>query len=414
MKSSTTEIKIQISLNEWQKTVLRNEKRFTVISAGRQCGKTFYCVFRIVAKAFENARSVNWWVAPTYDPSRMAFRRVIDFLISNDIPCDYNKSELRITLFNGSVIQFKSADREEGLRGETVNFMVIDEMGLIKRDVWEFALRGTITATQANVIFIGTPKGKNLFFELWMKGQDARQKEYVSFQYSSNASKYFPDAEWQQVKSLPMRIFQQEYEARFLDDGGEVFRNIRDCIRGQYEEPTDRRTFYAGVDLAKSSDYSVICILNDKGHLVHFERFNDIAYTIQKERITRTVGRYRAHTYIDSTGVGDPIFDDLSLSDLAINSFKFTNISKRQIIEALSMAIERAEISFPEEPDLINELSTFTFEQLPSGMIRYNAPSGLHDDCVIALALAYHSYAGNRHAKGDFTGMGRRISQDFA
>ena len=228
-------MQITIELSKWQKRVYRNRKRFTVISAGRQSGKTHLCIFLIILHAITNKRSVNWWVAPTYDPAKIAFRRCLNFLQDKKIPHHVNRSELRITLSNQAIIQFRSADREDGLRGETVNFIVIDEMGLLKRDAWEFALRGTITVTNADAIFIGTPKGKNLFYDLFVKGQDPQNDEYISFQVESRESPYFTAREWEQVQRLPQRVFEQEYQAKFIDDGGEVFRGVRECVKGTFD-----------------------------------------------------------------------------------------------------------------------------------------------------------------------------------
>ena len=382
-------MRVEIELSKWQKRVFRNRKRFTVISAGRQSGKTFLCVFLIILFALTRKRSISWWVAPTYDPARMAFRRCINFLIDNKIPHDANRSELRITLpFNGSVIQFRSADREDGLRGETVDFIVIDEMGLLKRDAWEYALRGTITATNADAVFIGTPKGKNLFYELFVRGQDPADTEHASFNVESRESPYFSEREWAEVQRLPQRVFEQEYRAQFIDDGGEVFRGVRECVRGQLEPIRHgKKTYYCGVDLAKSMDYTVICILDNHGHLCHFDRFNDISWSVQKSRIVDACRKYDAYALLDSTGLGDPILDDLS-PHIRVDGYKFNNTSKRQLVESLIMAIERQEISYPDIPELINEMSTFTFEQTDGGVIKYHAPDGMHDDIVIALALA--------------------------
>ena len=393
---TTSSKTIEISLDKWQQDILiaSNGKRFVTASIGRQSGKTYLAVAFIILKALQNIKSINWWIAPTYGPSKMAFRRALEFLNINKIPYDVNRSDLRITFQGGSVIDFKSGDREEGLRGESVDFMVIDEIGLIKRDVWDYALRGTITATKGQVFFIGTPKGKNLFYELFQAGQDDSQPEFISFQHPSNISAFFPDSEWELVKQLPERVFRQEYQAEFLDDGGEVFRNIRGCIQGGLEQYKTSKQYYAGIDLAKTVDYSVICILDENAHLVAFDRFKDVAWTIQKERIKKLVSQYRAFCYLDSTGVGDPVLDDLLASGLPVQGYKFTSTSKRQLIEKLSIAVERNEISFPEIPELINELNIFAFEQLPSGGMRYSAPSGLHDDIVIALALAYFAHGG--------------------
>jgi len=217
----------------------------------------------------------------------------------------------------------------------------------------------------------------------------------------------FSATEWEEVKRLPQRIFEQEYQAKFIDDGGEVFRGIMDCIAGDLEPYHPGKTYYAGVDLAKSYDYTVISILDGNGHLCAFDRFNDISWTVQKQRIIDLCNKYDAYAVIDSTGIGDPILDDLNAHIRAIG-YKFTNISKRQLIESLAMSIERREITFPEIPELINELSIFTFEQTSGGLIRYSAPDGLHDDIVISLALAHQAYYGNRGHGESFTEIGER------
>ncbi|MCP3681203.1 MAG: hypothetical protein GY861_00800, partial [bacterium] len=330
-----------------------DDYRFVVISAGRQSGKTFLGIYKLFQNSMEKPNSVNWWVSPTYTNSKIAFRRLVTFLHENRIGHHTNRADLRIDLdINKAAIEFKSADREEGLRGETVDFMVIDEMGMIKRDAWQFALRGTITITEAQVMFIGTPKGKNLFYELYTWGMDKLKPDYVSFQFDSKASPYFSDEEWNIVSEFPERIFRQEYQAEFLDDGGEVFRNIRDCIKGPMGNIpfTPKNSYYAGVDLGKSVDFSVICILDNYGHLVFYDRFKDVDWSLQKPRIVNACGQYRAFTKMDSTGLGDPILSDVMRSGIAIQGFKFSNISKRQLIEKLAMAIERAEITFPEIP----------------------------------------------------------------
>jgi phage FluMu gp28-like protein len=323
-----------------------------------------------------------------------------------------NKQELRMEFPNGSAIDFKSADREEGLRGESVNFLIVDEMGFIKRDIWQFALRGTITATNGRALFIGTPKGKNLFYELYQKGQDREETDYISFQFESRVSPYFSAHEWEQVKSLPQRVFEQEYKAHFIDSGGEVFRNISDCIGGELRPPKTGQRYYAGVDLARTVDYSVVCILNQDRQLVAFDRFNTLSWKVQKDRIISLCKRYDAHTLVDSTGVGDPIYDDLCRAGLGVESFKFSNLSKRQIVEALAMVIDRAEIRFPEIPELINELEIFTFDETSSGLIRYAAPDGMHDDIVMAMALANWA-AGGQASPEDFTDSGERANYSW-
>jgi hypothetical protein len=120
---------------------------------------------------------------------------------------------------------------------------------------------------------------------------------------------------------------------------------------------------------------------------------------------------FDAYTIIDSTGLGDPILDDLA-PDIRVSGYKFTNISKRQLIEALIVSVERAEISFPEIPELLNEMSIFAFEQGETGTIRYNAPEGMHDDIVISLALANWACSRGRGADGSLDSEDGRETQD--
>lgn len=399
----------------WQRSVYRelNKHRFIVIAAGRQSGKTLFCVMVSIIHALKHANSTVWWVAPIYDQSRIGMRRIIKFLAKYKIPHNVNKTELSVSFQNGSTIWFKSGDKEDSLRGETVDFMVIDEMGLMKRDVWEYSLRGTITVTRARVMFIGTAKGKNLFYELWVKGQDREQAEYISYQFESRDNPYFSAEEWDHVKLLPQRVFEQEYLSKFIDDGGAVFRGVRDCIKGDLDTRRhSAKSYYAGIDLAKSHDYTVVYILDNDGHMVFQDRFNDISWGVQKERIIKSVKHYDAYCLMDSTGLGDPILDDL-MPYIRVDGYKFSNTSKRQLIEFLAMAIERQEISFPEIPELINELSIYTFEQTESGLIKYNAPDGMHDDCVIALALAAWACLRGRGSVDSFDMSGSREEYDF-
>jgi len=145
-----------------------------------------------------------------------------------------------------------------------------------------------------------------------------------------------------------------------------------------------------GVDLAKHQDFTVICTLNQhNNHLVDFDRFGEVNWVLQKKRIIAKAKQYNnARTLIDSTGVGDPIFDDLQRSGIAVQGYKFTSASKADLIENLIMMIEQQQISYPDIPELVNELKLYGYETLPSGTIRYGAPESYHDDCVTALALA--------------------------
>jgi hypothetical protein len=151
-----------------------------------------------------------------------------------------------------------------------------------------------------------------------------------------------------------------------------------------------------GVDLAKSVDWSVIIGIDANGSVCHYERFQ------RDWRITRqTISALpRIATLIDSTGVGDPIFEDLARDGRPVEGYKFTSHSKQQLMEGLVAAIQQRLISFP-DGQITRELEVFEYQYTPHG-VRYSAPSGFTDDCVMALGLAWHKYQRSRGA-GKYT-----------
>jgi len=170
-----------------------------------------------------------------------------------------------------------------------------------------------------------------------------------------------------------------------------VFRRIRENIDGIFEEPRLNHRYQMGVDLARLQDFTVITVVDRHSHqVVHFDRFNQIDWNLQKARIEATCRRYNlANVVIDSSGVGDAVVEDLKRLGLPIKEFKFSNSSKKQLIENLAIKIEQGLVKYPNIPELINELEVFTYEMTPSGNVRYNAPEGETDDCVISACLAY-------------------------
>jgi phage terminase large subunit-like protein len=143
------------------------------------------------------------------------------------------------------------------------------------------------------------------------------------------------------------------------------------------------------VDLAKHVDFTVIIVLDQNGHLCYFDRFSQIDWTFQEKRIVEVAKKYNnARILVDSSGVGDPIYENLRRAGVQVEGYKFTNASKKDLIENLSIAIENKTISYPDIPVLLSELGLFGYKISQAGITTYNAPDGYHDDSVIALALA--------------------------
>jgi len=381
-------LKIPYAPHNAQREFHNSKARFRILAAGRRFGKSQAAVNEAIKFALTHNKKVVWIVAPVYSQAMIDWRMFKHFL-PREVVKQLFLTEKYMELINGSTIWIKSGDNPDTLRGEGIDFLVIDEAAMIKQEVWEEALRPALSDKQGKAVMISSPKGHNWFFELWTRGQDPHFQEYQSWRFPTQQNPYILQAEISEAKeTLPEMVFRQEFGAEFLDDIGAVFRGVERCIKGPFSEPNPGETYIMGVDLAKYTDYTVLSILDSRGHLVAFDRFNQIDWAFQKQRIITLAQKYKSKIIIDSTGVGDPIFEDLQRAGLQIEGYKFTNESKKQLIEGLSIAIEQQKIIYPDIPELINELRIFGYKIGKTGTITYNAPQGYHDDCVISIALA--------------------------
>ena len=379
-------------VTSYQQAILDCEERFTITAASTKTGKTASHIIWLFEQALKckEGQSV-WWVAPVYQQAEIAFRRMktqvtdVNFFQSNE-------TKLLLTLPTGSRIEFKSGEKPDNLYGDDVFAAVIDEASRMREESW-YAMRSTLTATQGKCKLIGNVKGKkNWFYKL---GERARQGEpdYKYFKitaYDAAREGIISEKEIEQAKrDLPDYVFRELYLAEPADDKSNPFGldAIRKCIAPLSNKPA----VSFGIDLAKYTDWTVITGLDSENRVCYSDRFqNDWSQT--KQRIIGVVGKTPA--YIDATGIGDPIVEDLQKILPKIFGFKYTTQSKQQLIESLVMEIQANTIRFPDEP-YGSELENFEFEYTRTG-VRYTAPPGLHDDAVNSLALANDCKKHNR------------------
>jgi hypothetical protein len=195
---------------------------------------------------------------------------------------------------------------------------------------------------------------------------------------------------------LPERIFRQEYLADFIDDAGGVFRRVMDCAMANPQDVADpAHDYIIGVDWGKHNDYTVLAVIDStEKALVYLDRFNQIDYSVQVSRLQTLYDRFKPGLVIaERNSMGEPLIEQLQREGMNVQAFTTTNASKAQAIDALALAFERGDLQIIPDPVLIGELQAFEAKRLPSGMLRYSAPEGMHDDCVMALALAWHGVA---------------------
>ena len=326
-----------------------------------------------------------WWVAPTYDLADRGLAGIYDSA-PREIFGKPNKVKKVLPLITGTEVQFRTADNPVSLLGKGIHLLIIDEAGQIKDEIWHRYLRRTLLDHKGDALFISTPTGKNWFYELYRKGQDELQDEFKSWAFPSGTNPMLDQLELAKIKAdLPELIWRQEYMAEFLDEANQVFRNIQGCVSGKVQEPVPMSVYSMGVDLAKYQDFTVITVMNEDGHVVYYDRFNQLDWNFQKARIKVAAETYTAQVLLDSTGIGDPIYDDLLKMGVNVAPYRFTNQTKRQLIENLSIQMDQGNISFPPIDQLINELRAFECKLSGTGLLQY---SGNPDDSVISLALA--------------------------
>lgn len=289
---------------------------------------------------------------------------------------------------NGATIWFKGSENPDSLYGEDVYAAVIDEATRVKEPSF-FAVRSTLTATRGPMRIIGNVNGKRNWAYLLARRAESGESDmhYAKITAYDAVKAGVLDAEEIEdaQRLLPEYVFKELYLAEASDDGSNPFgaSHIEACTMPLSVAPV----VAWGVDLAKSVDWTVIIGFDAEGVTSNFQRFQR-PWAETSSAILSSITDGTA--YVDSTGVGDPIVEGLQRETPGVfEAFHFSAPSKQRLMEGLAVAIQKQEIGFPEGP-ITDELNTFTYEYTRTG-VRYTAPEGLHDDCVVGLGLANHA-----------------------
>jgi hypothetical protein len=377
---------IESVFHDSQREVYRNLARFSVLEIGRRWGKTTFG--HVVAQYEAIAGKKVGWFAPSYkylaDPVR-GFEKSLGRLIRS-----HDRMEKRMTLRTGGTIDFWSLEGkggEDAGRGRDYDLIVFDEAGFVPVLLrnWREATRATLTDRKGRALFLGTPKGTGDFHRLFLEAESDTTGQMRAFRVGSARNPFLdPDEIEAARRMLPTEVFMQEYEGVPAEDGGNPFG--LDAIRSCIGPLSDGKPECWGVDLAKSQDWTVAIALDADGAVCRAERWQS-PWHVTRERLARMIGDLPAQ--IDSTGVGDPIVEDLKRVCRRVEGYKFTSQTKQQLMEGLQIAIQTKEIRFP-DGWLRNELEAFGFRYSGRGAVQYEATAG-HDDGVCALSLALMS-----------------------
>jgi len=333
------------------------------------------------------------WFSPNYKYLMEVWRDLVRLLAP--VARRVNSSEHRIELVTGGVIEAWSLDNRDAGRSRKYKRVIIDEAAMVPYlgASWNEAISATLADYKGDAWLLSTPKGRNFFWEAWMLGQDPLKPEWMSWQIPTSQNPFIAPSEIAaQKERLPERVYQQEWEAKFLEDAGGVFRRVAESATAvPQNEAMYGHQYIIGVDWGRQNDFTVLSVIDiQTQELVYLDRFNQIEYVIQSGRLKALCDRFKPDTIIaEENSIGAPIIEQLRRMGLPVRGFMTTNASKAAIIDGLALAFEQGSIKILNDVVLVNELQAYEMERLPSGTLRYGAPQGQHDDCVIALALAW-------------------------
>ena len=370
-----------------------------IVACGVRFGKSLCAAMEGLAAAMEpRERALGWIVAPTYDLSERVFNQAVTIAVSHlkHRIVKVSEHDRRLVLRNlgGGVseIRGKSADNPISLLGEGLDFLIVDEASRLRPSIWEGHLSQRLIDRKGWALLISTPKGKGWYYDLWKRGQGA-DPAFQSWNLPSWSNPLLAREEIEaQREQLPERVFRQELGAEFLEGSGAVFRYVRERATGEWQDATPGERYSAGLDLAKVQDFSVLTIMNQRREVVFMDRFHRLDWIVQITRIKAALERYHyCQVLVDSTGAGEPIYEQLLRAGIHARPYAFTAASKSDLVNNLALALEQGRITLPRAelaPELVDELESFEFSVTEAGSVRMSAPSGVHDDCVMSLALA--------------------------
>lgn len=404
------ELKIPYKPRPYQLKIHNDPHRFKIAVFHRQAGKTTFAINELIKKMILEP-GVYLYVAPEKSQAKNIIWKDPTVLFKY-LPAELikKKNEVELTVYlkktvpnqPGSVFYIEGADNIDRMRGLKPKGVILDEYAQMKPEVWTEVLFPAINQSGGWVIFIGTFKGKNHFYDLFSKYFDwstleaIENEDYVAFYLPETRNEFFTDNQRRMAReTMPEMQYKQEYGCEPMSGVSSVFPSITPLLTGSLKAKNPNHFYSMGIDLAKSVDYTAVSIIDRNTHCLVYQSRWQGDWNTTMETLTSLYKAWNRPTVtIDSTGVGDPISEMLKRRGMRMteaSDFKFSGKSKDQLVKKMCLFFSEKKITLPnsdEIPNLVNEIEQYAYEILPSGKIRYSAPSGKHDDEVMSLGLA--------------------------
>jgi len=374
-----------------------------VAFAGRRFGKTDAYVQRIFWH-MPGRPGLYWWVGLSWQSASMkrAWREVTGIarrvlhVYGLDERRYINNSRFEIKLPGMGEIWFRTAERPSSLAGEGIRGVVMDEFSLMQEIVWTEYVQATLLDYGGWAAFSGVPKGPNWAANLWRAASD--RDGWLQIHATSYDNKYIDKSAIDAIRgTVPEWLFNQEYLAQIVSGEGAVFRNVITCAKSAWlDAPEPGHQYVAGVDVADANDYTVISVFDVAAKReVYKDRFRRVGYMALEDRLHAIYQKFGLSSMaIEDNSIGQPVIDHLMARGMDIIPFHTSPATKAPIIQALASAFEHEEISILPDEVTINELTAYEAKKRAAGY-SYSAPTGMHDDTVMALAIAWWAINGD-------------------
>ena len=363
---------------------------------GRRWGKTYMA--GVYALTVADLGGAVAWVVPTYKNARAPWRFAEATVAPAARRLRINRAERVIEFPSGGRLSVYSADNDASLLGEAFDAVIMDEAARVREETYTDVLLPTLADRDGRMLLISTPRGRNWFWREWTRGQgDGVTVASWTAPTAANPLPSIKAAAEMARHRVSERTYRQEWLAEFLEDGGGVFRRVSEAATATALDRGEAGGQYVvGVDWGKLNDWTVVTVLDaDSRRMVYLDRFNQIDYAVQLGRLQAVCQRFAPYALVvERNSIGEPLIEQLQRLGLPVVPFQTTNATKAQIIDALALAFEQGALSILPEPVLLGELMAYEMERTGTGLLRYGAPDGGHDDCVMSLALAWYQIAG--------------------
>ena len=230
---------LDVKLHPAQLEIFNSKARFKVVSAGRRFGKSRLAAWILIIEALQSENKDVFYIGPTFQQSKdIMWDMLKELLDGTELIQQTHENTATMTLVNGIKISLKGSDRPDTLRGIGLAYVVLDEYANMKVEVWEQIIRPTLADVKGGALFIGTPAGKNHFYEIWKEASDEKKEDWEAFQYNSIDNPILDPNEIKTAReTMSTQAFRQEFEASFVSFTGGIFKP--EWIKYDTEEPKE-------------------------------------------------------------------------------------------------------------------------------------------------------------------------------